>query len=261
MIPSHPVFYLKANNFLLEALALLKYPSRFKRVLKKMQAVIDATTFPKNDNILALSFLYSYTNQLNLYFMEGKFREGLVVIPEILEQIEQYKNQIDPHHVMLMYYKVACLYFGADEHEKAIVYLQRIIENKDLKMREDLLCFARVLSLFAHYEAGYDYDLDKHIRETYKFLLKMDDLHEVQKSMIAFIRRLGDIYPHELKEHFKALHKELKEYEDDPYERRAFLYLDILSWLESRIQNRPIEQIIQAKAKTHRQHRPSMEPM
>ena len=261
MIPSHPVFYLKANNFLLEALALLKYPSRFKRVLKKMQAVINATTFPKNDNILALSFLYSYTNQLNLYFMEGKFREGLVVIPEILEQIEQYKNQIDPHHVMLMYYKVACLYFGADEHEKAIVYLQRIIENKDLKMREDLLCFARVLSLFAHYEAGYDYDLDKHIRETYKFLLKMDDLHEVQKSMIAFIRRLGDIYPHELKEHFKALHKELKEYEDDPYERRAFLYLDILSWLESRIQNRPIEQIIQAKAKTHRQHRPSMEPM
>ena len=26
---------------------------------------------------------------------------------------------------------------------------------------------------------------------------------------------------------FKKLHKELKQYEDDPYERRAFLYLDI----------------------------------
>ena len=29
----------------------------------------------------------------------------------------------------------------------------------------------------------------------------MDDLHEVQKSMINFIRKLGDIYPHELKVH------------------------------------------------------------
>ena len=82
MIPSHPVFYLKANNFLLEALALLKYPSRFKQVLNKMQLVIDAPTFPKNDNIMALSFLYSYTNRLNLYFLEGRFRKGLVIIPD-----------------------------------------------------------------------------------------------------------------------------------------------------------------------------------
>ena len=89
----------------------------------------------------------------------------------------------------------------------------------------------------------------------------MDDLHEVQKSMISFIRRLGNIYPHELKEEFKAFHEELKQYEEDPYERRAFLYLDVLSWLESRIENRPIEQIIQAKAKQYRQHRPTMEPM
>ena len=73
MIPSHPVFYLKANNFLLEALALLKYPSRFKKVLNKMQLVIDSPSFPKNDNIMALSFLYSYTNRLNLYF----WKDGL----------------------------------------------------------------------------------------------------------------------------------------------------------------------------------------
>ena len=28
-------------------------------------------------------------------------------------------------------------------------------------MREDLLCFARVLNLVAHYEAGFDFHLDK----------------------------------------------------------------------------------------------------
>jgi len=133
------------------------------------------------------------------------------------------------------------------------------VQNKGLKMREDLLCFARVLNLVAHYEAGYDYHIDSHIRDTYKFLLKMDDLHEVQKSMISFIRKLGDIYPHDLKVHFKQLHAELKQYEDDPYERRAFLYLDILSWLESKIENKPIAQIIKAKALKHqRQHKPSI---
>ena len=160
---------------------------------------------------------------------------------------------------MLLYYKLGCLYFGGDDYENAIFYLNKIVQNKGLRMREDLLCFARVLNLVAHYEAGYDYHIDTHIRETYKFLLKMDDLHEVQKSMISFIRKLGDIYPQELKVHFKQLHAELKQYEDDPYERRAFLYLDILSWLESKIENKPIAQIIKAKALKHqRQHKPSI---
>tara|TARA_B100001769_G_C21842567_1_gene457107 strand:+ start:95 stop:484 length:390 start_codon:yes stop_codon:yes gene_type:complete len=116
-------------------------------------------------------------------------------------------------------------------------------------MREDLLCFTRVLNLVAHYEAGFDYHLDFHIRETYKFLIKMNDMHEVQKAMIRFVKRLGDIYPQDLKKAFIDLHKELKNYENDPYERRSFLYLDILSWLESNIYHRPISEIIREKAK------------
>ena len=46
----------------------------------------------------------------------------------------------------------------------------------------------------------------------------------------------------------ERLHEELKQYEQDPYERRAFLYLDILSWLESKIQNKTVAEIIHAKA-------------
>ena len=41
---------------------------------------------------------------------------------------------------------------------------------------------------------------------------------------------------------------ELKKYEDDPYEKRAFLYLDIISWLESKISNKPVQVIIKEKA-------------
>jgi hypothetical protein len=75
----------------------------------------------------------------------------------------------------------------------------------------------------------------------------MDDLHEVQMEMIKFIKGLQDIYPHELKNAFKNLLEKLKKYEDHPYERRAFLYLDIISWLESKIENKPVGEIISNK--------------
>jgi RNase P/RNase MRP subunit POP5 len=32
------------------------------------------------------------------------------------------------------------------------------------------------------------------------------------------------------------------------YEKRAFIYFDIISWLESKIEKRPVQDIIQQKA-------------
>jgi len=166
-----------------------------------------------------------------------------------LDQIKEYESKIDVHHIMVFYYKIACMYFGAGKNEECIFYLEKIISNKDLKMREDLLCYTRVLNLVAHYDAGLDYDIDKLIISTYKFLLKMNDLHEVQRKMISFLKKLSTIYPQDLHKAFVNLHNELSEFENHPYEKRSFLYLDILSWLESKIQNIPVEDIIKQKAK------------
>ncbi|NNL81554.1 MAG: hypothetical protein HKO67_13780, partial [Flavobacteriaceae bacterium] len=247
MIKLNPVFFLRGNQYLLEALFFIKDHSRFKKALSDFEEITSGDNFPQDDNIDGLIFLYLYANKINLHFMEGTFHEGLHLVEEVIDGLKIYKNRIDEHHVMVFYYKIASLYFGVGENKKCIEFLDKIISNKSLSMREDLLCFSRVLNLVAHYEAGLDYHLDSLIRSTYKFLLKMEDLYEVQKEMIKFLRRLGDIYPHELKNEFEALLSKLREYEDHPYERRAFLYLDIISWLESKIKNKFVGDIIREK--------------
>ena len=249
MISIHPVFYLKGSNYLLESLTLIKYPEKFELTLSKMINQTQKPGFPDNQNLHTLIFLYKYNNLFNHYNYQGNFESAKGIVPEVLNGIDKFKSRIDSHHIMVFYYKIACSYFGLNDYENCILYLNRIISNKHLKMREDLLCFTRVLNLVAHYEAGFDYHLDLHIRETYKFLIKMNDLHEVQKAMIRFVKKLGDIYPQDLKRAFIDLHSELKQYEEDRYERRSFLYLDILSWLESNIYNRPIGEIIREKSK------------
>ena len=80
------------------------------------------------------------------------------------------------------------------------------------------------------------------------YLDKMNDLHEVQKTILKYLKGLENIYPGEIKGFLRNLHSELKKYEDDPYEKRAFLYLDIISWLESKISNKPVQVIIKEKA-------------
>ncbi|NRD19303.1 hypothetical protein HNV08_04520 [Winogradskyella eckloniae] len=247
MINLNPVFYLKGNNYLLESLFFTGNKPKFVKKLNQFKAIVNDVKFNKDENVSTLIFLYTNFHTINQHFMDGSFEAGLNLIPKIEKDLIDFKDRTDPHHKMIFYYKFASLHFGAGNNKTCIKYLDKIISNKTLSMREDLLCFSRVLNLVAHYEAGLDYHLESLLRSTYKFLIKMNELHEVQKEMIKFIRGLQDIYPHDLKNAFKELHKTLKTFEDHPFERRAFLYLDIISWLESKITNKPVSEIINTK--------------
>lgn len=243
----HPVFYLKGLNYLLESLFFIKHYTKFKEEFTLLEDGIEQDIIPKNSNTEILMFQYYYTNKLHLHFLEGSFKEGEYLVAIINQKIEEYRNLLDNHHIVVLYYKIACLYFGMGKNKECIIYLNKIIKSKNLHVAEDLQCFARILSLIAHYESGLDYHLEVQFKDTYRFLLKMENLQEVQKEFISSIRTLGDVFPHQIKHEFKKIYDRLKVFETHPYEKRAFLYLDILSWLESKIANKTVSQIIQEK--------------
>jgi tetratricopeptide (TPR) repeat protein len=179
--------------------------------------------------------------------MRGRFTEGLTIVPPLLANLAQFQQQLDPHRLMVFYYKIASLYFGSGDFNKAIEYLTKIIQFKDNALREDIQCFARILNLIAHYEAGRDESLDYQVKSVYRFLGKMNDQQQMQVAIFQFLRTVGDLNPQELKNAFIQLKDRLIAISHDPFERRPFMYLDIVSWLESKIENRPVQEIMQRK--------------
>lgn len=240
-------FYIKAYNYLLESLFYLRYYSKFWEVLTDFQKEIEAENeiFDDNSEMLAQSCIL--THKVNLHYMEGSFTKGLSIIPELKTFLSHHTERIDEHHVLVFYYKIACLYFGSGDNKNAIVYLNKIISTRDSDVRSDIQCFARILNLIANYEAGNDANLEYQIKSVYRFLVKMDDLHKVQTEIINFLKNLGNIYATDIKREFKRLHDRLVPYENHPYEKRPFLYLDIISWLESKMYNKPVQEIIRDK--------------
>lgn len=249
MISDNPVLFLKSYNYLLEALYYLRYQSKFRTVLADLKELSSTPSFPTNANTQALRFLYLSYNRINLHFLDGTFEAGIADIEGIEEEMKHHASKIDPHHVMVFYYKFACLHFGNDEHHQCIKYLNKIADNKELGMREDLMCYTRILRLISYYESGQDENIETLIKDTFRFLLKMNDLHRVQAEIIVFLKDLNHILPHELPQAFKRLYGKLKKLENHPYEKRSFLYLDILSWLESKIQHQPLKVIVREKVK------------
>jgi hypothetical protein len=244
---SQTMLYIKGLHNLLAVLFNMQYYSKFREVLQTLEDFGANQTRRATPNTEALLFQYIWTNRINAVFLEARFTEGVEMVPELLEQLGQYKSQLDLHRTLVFYYKIACLYFGNGQYKQAIKYLTRIIDHKDLSLREDLQCFARILSLVAHFEDGQDAELENQVRSVYQFLGKMNDQQPMQVEVFRFLRRVGHIAPSQLREEFSKLKAKLESIAMQPYERRPFLYFDIISWLESKVSGRSVQDVMQQK--------------
>ncbi len=243
----HPEQYIKGLHNCLSALFHLQHYSKFCLVLEEVENLSRNKTLISDLNTEVLVFKFLYTAKINKLFMEGRFDLGVELVPELLEKLEQYKGKIDPERVLMFYYKIASLYFGNGNYRKAIYFLNQIVYFKDVTLREDIHCFARILNLIAHYEDGQDDQLEYQIKSTYHFLGRMNDQQGVQKEIFKFIREVDRMTPDSVKDEFKALHERLTVLRLDIYEKRPFLYLDILTWLESKFENKTTLEIGQEK--------------
>jgi hypothetical protein len=180
--------------------------------------------------------------------LEGSFTEGIQIIPELMVLIESDQYNWDNHRIMVFYYRIACLYFGAGENKNAITYLNLILNEKNSDYRTDIQIYARILSLIAHYELGNAQLVEYQVKSVYRFLSKMEELSAVHREIFRFIRKLPRIQAAGIKDEFLSLRQRLGQLELDPYEKRPFLYLDIISWLDSKIKGKSVQEIVQEKS-------------
>jgi hypothetical protein len=243
----HAALYLKGLHNLLNALFNTLQYSRFVDALGPLQRFPQVFDLSQSANIEGLYYLYWYIHAIKRHFMEGTFSEGLDLVPGLMDIIDHDRYNWDERRIMIFYYRIACLYFGSGDNSTAIDYLNLIINPKNPDYRADIQCFARILNLIAHFELGNAQLVEYQVKSVYRFLSKMEDLHAVQREIFSFLRKTPRMRKAELKREFLNLRKRLSKLEADPYERRPFLYLDIISWLDSKIEGKPVQDIIRHK--------------
>jgi hypothetical protein len=178
--------------------------------------------------------------------MLGTFNSGLSIVPYIEEKLEEYALYLDRHRIMVLNYKIAMLYFGNGDYSISIDYLQRIINN-NADLRIDLQCYARLVHLMAHFEIG-SFEIMEHlIKSVYRFMAKMQNLTIIEEEMFKFLRRSFKVSRKKLQPEFKIFLDAIKQHEKSRFETRSFAYLDIISWVESKIYGKTMGEIIKEK--------------
>ena len=88
--------------------------------LQRFEATLAQTSFPKESQYSTLYIYGKYNNKINFHFLEGSFEEAIPLIPDVLNGIVQHADQLDQHHIMVLYYKIACIYFGAGNFKNVL---------------------------------------------------------------------------------------------------------------------------------------------
>jgi hypothetical protein len=246
MIAVETGHYVKGMHNLLNSLFDLRHYEKFEQVLKKFETVAKTAPLQQHDNFRIHTFIYINAAKINQHLMTGSFREGLAMIPELEKKLDEYALYVDRHRILVFNYKIANLYFGSGDYATSIDYLQKIIYDH-LDLRYDLQCYARLLHLLAHYEMGNYEIIESLIKSVYRFMARMKNLTVVEEEMFRFLRKSFDISPRKLKPELEELLYKVKHLEKNPFETRSLAYLDIISWLESKVLEKPMGEVIHQK--------------
>ena len=239
--------YLKGLHYQMFSLFHTLHYERFIEALAFFENLPNDPFFKKDPNVEGLFQMYRFIHTINRHYLEGTFSEGVAIIPDLAKYIKTNRYNWDDYRIMVFHYRIACLYFGDADYDSALTYLNKIINEKVTSYRSDIQCFARILALLAHFELGNRQLVEYQIKSVYRFLLHVEELQEVQKAIFHFLRRTQKIPPSEILIEFKKLHAVLLPLEEMQFESRPFLYLDIISWLEGKLEGKTIQEVIRRK--------------
>ena len=245
---THAHLHAKGYHNCLSMLFLSMDLKRHERYFKELTALSTGQN-SSDTNTQINTFIYITSARLNDIILKGDFSESKPYLLDLEQELLHNEDRISDYRLMVFWYRMASIYFTMGEHRSCIKLLARVIHPNQKKLREDLQCFARLLSLIAHFELENDELLVYQTKSTFRFLINMNESTKMHASIMNFLKVALFKKRGELSSHFLLLKNELDVIAEDPYERRSFLYLDVLSWLESKIDNVPVEQVIKQKRK------------
>lgn len=227
------------SNFIISCSVLKRYEV-MGIYLEKFQTISAKTL----DDELKIHRQY-YLNKLDLCVRTGEFQEGLKTLEKHFKNKSKFSS--DNFETSNFYMGYVLIYFGVEQFEEALNYLNLLLNLPKSNERQEFQIFARILNLIIHYELGNVLLLDSLLRSTSRFLKKQQQIHPYEKLIVEFISlSLKITNKTERKEAFLKLKFDLEELQQNPTNRVMLHYFYIRAWVDSKINQHSFAKLVQA---------------
>jgi len=189
-----------------------------------------------------------YITQLEKHLYACEFERGLELIPEIEQKIELFAN-MNKRKLMVLYYFIAATYFFNGKFDESLDWFNEMINDDNARYSHEKLYFAgRILIIIVHFELGNHFLLEHLIKSTYRELLKVEKPMKTEAILIKFLKKLTHIPDRaSLLQSFKQLRQELIGSGKSDVNNIESGFFDFIAWLDSKIDRKPLAQVMREK--------------
>ena len=217
-----------------------------KETLTKLIQLQQWNLFPAERITLIDTTLIALSN-----IMHGFFSIDFEEVLQIAKQAEELlkKENASSHHKAFLFLNLAKIYICTGEFEKALHWNNAILNEVPENKRDDFNVLAWIFNLIIHLELGNIDLMLSLVKSTHKFLEKRKRLYKVENIILEFLKEkvLEVTNRKELIELFKKLKSDFEAIVKDPYEAKAFEYFDFILWLQSKIENTTVAELLKRK--------------
>jgi DnaJ-domain-containing protein 1 len=220
---------------------------RKSQALETLDRLKSIETFSTEEKVRVFETYFVF--KIGLSIELGDIPGGMAAIKQYEEEAGSLDGQIRKSVELGIYYVNAYFYFTAGMPEAALQWVNRLLNEPRTELRIDLQCAARMLNVLIHFELG-NYDLIEYMmKSTVRFLTNRNRFSDVDRVTLRHLRQLTNVEPGEnAAAGYKAFLAELQLFLKDDFGKQSMKVLNIEAWLESKISNRLMAEMLQIES-------------
>ncbi|MBI1288842.1 MAG: hypothetical protein GC178_14840 [Flavobacteriales bacterium] len=241
--------YFVALNNLVPVCIKLKKWEEAETCLAKMEAIEEQSLSSYFSEEMRMRILMQTAiGKLALYTRLGDKEKGLDLVEKLAERKDLLENYHRKYVVLHLYFNISYFLFTVGLYSRSIRWLNMVLNDTAIKSAEDLHASTRLLTLILQFELGRSELLDYLARSTYRFLTKLEGLYRFEEVMLAFMKKFSkNDAMRKNKELFAQLKRDLEDAGYEPGERNSLSTLDLISWVDSKMTELPLFEILKEK--------------
>lgn len=211
----------------------------FLQFIKELKET-PSTTFNEDGEIFQNVYFLEHLHHINV----GQFEKAEAMVATIEEGLEKYVKKINKARYLSFLYNIMVMYFVMHRFKEASVWANKILEDKS-EIKQAVATVTRILLPIIHFELGHHDLVENLTRAAYRFLKNKKRLHSFEKLMLNYLKNMPfAIDQTEFKEKILLLNDDLQGLAITPEGRTTFGLEEVLLWVEFRITNTKMRQLL-----------------
>jgi tetratricopeptide (TPR) repeat protein len=206
-----------------------------KKFIVDLRALEGQEGFTHADAELSI-FKNATLAELEIMRNQQKYDQGVALVEASIPALAKFEGKLHKEQELNFFYQFAYMFFCAKQFNKALFWLNKVLNDNETTLRQDIYSYARLFNLAVHYELG-NYDLLEYtLKSTMRYLQKRERDYPIEKTIIeSFKKVIRQQSAAERRKNFENFHQEVLKATSTPDGEVLLKYFDFTTWTKNKM--------------------------